>query len=240
MSEPIPHPPVVDPETGAPLAPRAKPGYYGKFDVMSQQKFWDAKTRAVVVDRVENVPALRHFDEAAAAFWYAVFEQLIPQSDRTPERRIPIVPRVDERLFEGTGPGYRFADMPHDAHAYELGREAIDAEANDLGGAPFVQLDPAQQSRMLERIHAGEPRAAAEIWERMGVKHFWSLIVNDAVEAYYAHPWSWDEIGFGGPAYPRGYMRLEEGRPEPWETDEKRYAWAPPPGIASGEKRAAS
>jgi hypothetical protein len=26
--------------------------------------------------------------------------------------------------------------------------------------------------------------------------------------AFYAHPWAWNEIGFGGPAYPRGYMRL--------------------------------
>jgi hypothetical protein len=25
---------------------------------------------------------------------------------------------------------------------------------------------------------------------------------------FYSHPWAWNEIGFGGPAYPRGYMRL--------------------------------
>jgi hypothetical protein len=26
--------------------------------------------------------------------------------------------------------------------------------------------------------------------------------------AFYSHPWAWNEIGFGGPAYPRGFMRL--------------------------------
>ena len=26
--------------------------------------------------------------------------------------------------------------------------------------------------------------------------------------AFYSHPWAWNEIGFGGPAYPQGYMRL--------------------------------
>ncbi|MDQ6943705.1 MAG: gluconate 2-dehydrogenase subunit 3 family protein, partial [Candidatus Eremiobacteraeota bacterium] len=56
----------------------------------------------------------------------------------------------------------------------------------------------------------------------------------DCAEAYYAHPWAWDEIGFGGPAYPRAYMRLERGEPEPWETNEKRYAWEPPEGSESG------
>ena len=25
---------------------------------------------------------------------------------------------------------------------------------------------------------------------------------------FYSHPWAWNEIGFGGPAYPQGYMRL--------------------------------
>ena len=38
------------------------------------------------------------------------------------------------------------------------------------------------------------------------------LLVQDCVTAYYSHPWAWDEIGFGGPAYPRAYMRLEAGR----------------------------
>lgn len=43
------------------------------------------------------------------------------------------------------------------------------------------------------------------------------------LSAFYSHPWAWNEIGFGGPAYPRGYMRL--GGPsgpaaarEPFET----------------------
>ena len=55
------------------------------------------------------------------------------------------------------------------------------------------------------------------------------LLVQDCVEGYYAHPWAWDEIGFGGPAYPRGYMRLEHGKPEPWEVEEQRYEWSGPP-----------
>jgi hypothetical protein len=59
------------------------------------------------------------------------------------------------------------------------------------------------------------------------------MLVTDCVTVYYGHPWAWDEVGFGGPAYPRGYMRLEEGEPEPWEVGEKRYAWLPPEGSIS-------
>ena len=38
--------------------------------------------------------------------------------------------------------------------------------------------------------------------------------------AFYSHPWAWNEIGFGGPAYPRGYSRLGAGLSETWEGEE--------------------
>ena len=39
---------------------------------------------------------------------------------------------------------------------------------------------------------------------------------------FYSHPWAWNEIGFGGPAYPRGYSRfgspeLQRAERETWE-----------------------
>ena len=40
------------------------------------------------------------------------------------------------------------------------------------------------------------------------------------VPALYSHPKAWNEIGFGGPASPRGYVRLDGDRPDPWEAAE--------------------
>ena len=77
-------------------------------------------------------------------------------------------------------------------------------------------------------MHDGSPEGAHEIWERLSVHRFWMLLVQDCVEVYYAHPWAWDEIGFGGPAYPRAYKRLERGEAEPWEVEERRYDWQAP------------
>ena len=42
--------------------------------------------------------------------------------------------------------------------------------------------------------------------------------MRSVLAAFYSHPWAWNEIGFGGPAYPRGYMRLAEGPPAPNRT----------------------
>ncbi|MEO6909650.1 MAG: gluconate 2-dehydrogenase subunit 3 family protein, partial [Edaphobacter sp.] len=79
------------------------------------------------------------------------------------------------------------------------------------------------------------PEAAENIWKRMSVHRFWQLVMGDAIGAYYAHPWAWDEIGFGGPAYPRAYTRLERGEPEPWEVEEQRYDWLAPTASVSDE-----
>ena len=213
--------------------PRAQPGYYPGFSTLGQQRFWDDATRAVVIARVEQTPPIEYFDPAAAQFWTVVFEHLIPQTDRTAERRIPILNVVDRRLHRNETVGYRFADMPADREAYRLGREAIEDEARATYNAGFLELAFAEQDRVLKALHDGRPCAAEAIWKRMSVHRFWQLVVGDAVDAYYAHPWSWDEIGFGGPAYPRAYTRLERGDPEPWEVREQRYAWAAPPEAVS-------
>jgi hypothetical protein len=42
------------------------------------------------------------------------------------------------------------------------------------------------------------------------------------VGIYYAHPAAWSEIGFGGPASPRGYVRLGFDERDPWEAEEVR------------------
>lgn len=227
-----------NPDSGEPLLPRSQPGYYPGFSTLSQQAFWDPATRKVVTRRLDQDPTPRFFDAAEASFWTTIFNHLIPQTDRTPERQIPILPALDERLRLDRSVGYRFEDMPHDRDAYRLGMDAINQEAQHRYGADFLSLPHLQQDLVLKTIHDGEPKAAAHIWKQMSVHRFWQLLMQDAIDAYYSHPWSWDEIGFGGPAYPRAYMRLERGEAEPWEVEEKRYDWIPPSNSVSGEVEA--
>ena len=224
----------IEPKTGRPIPPRAQPGYYPGFSTLSQQAFWDKATRDLVLDRVNNPPPLRFFTEVEIPLAQAVVDRILPQDDRDDAHKVPILNYIDARLAQGRTDGYRFEGMPPDGEAIRLGLRAINMVAEHLYQQPFVDLRPDQQDGVLLTIHDGEPPAAHEIWERMSVKHFWLLLVQDCAGAYYAHPYAWDEIGFGGPAYPRGYMRLENGQREPWEVDERRYEWAPPPMSLSG------
>ncbi len=225
----------VDPRTGKPIGPMAQPGYYPGFSTLSQQKFWDAKTRDVVLDRVNNVPPIRFFSPEEAKLLEAICDRVLPQDDRDQAHKIPIVPQIDKRLYENSHDGYRYVDMPPDRDAFRLGLRGIQEIAQQQYGSGFLDLGPREQDEILQSLHDGKPSAGHEIWKKMAVHHFWLMLVSDCAEAYYSHPWAWDEIGFGGPAYPRAYMRLERGEAEPWESEEERYEWEPPANSLSGK-----
>ncbi len=224
----------VDTRTGEPIGPLSQPGYYPGFSTLAQQKFWDAKTREVVLDRVINVPEIRFFSRQEARLLKAVCDRILPQDDRDEAHRIPIVPQIDKRLYENSHDGYRYEDMPPDRDAFRLGLRAIEEIALNEYRLGFLDIGPREQEVILRSLHDGKPSAGHEIWKRMPVHRFWMLLVSDCADAYYSHPWAWDEIGFGGPAYPRAYMRLERGEPEPWESEEKRYQWKAPDSSVSG------
>jgi hypothetical protein len=219
---------VTDPETNAPLPPRKQPGYYPGYETLTQQNFWDEATRNVVLERVNNLPPIRFFTGKEAKLLQAIVDRIIPQDDRAADRKIPIINFIDRRLFENSLEGYRYEDMPTDQEAHKLGLQVIDETAKAIHGKGFVQLDPLRQDFILKSLHDADELIPHEIWKRMSIERYWMLLVQDCVNVYYAHPWAWDEIGYGGPAYPRAYMRLEGGQPEPWEKPEHRYEWKAP------------
>ena len=205
-----------------------QPGYYPGYSTMSQKKSWDQATQDVVGERIGKIPQIRFFSAREAALLGAVIDRLVPQDDRSEARTIPILPTIDERLYKNALNGFRYEDMPPDREAYRLGLTGIDEMAQSRFKQSFVELAVSRQEMILKSLHDGKPDPEHAVWRRMPVHRFWALLMEDCVTAYYSHPWAWDEIGFGGPAYPRGYMRLENGLPEPWEKDEQRYEWNDP------------
>lgn len=219
---------LTNPATGEELRQREQPGYYPGFSTLKQRRYWDAATRKLVEERVSKQKPIRFFTPDEARTMEAVVDRILPQEDRTDDRRIPILPGIDQRLYENRIEGYRFEDMPSDQEAYRIAARAFEETARGLHGRAFHELAVREQEEILRSIHQAKPQAAQDIWQQVNIERFWALLVSDVVSVYYAHPWAWDEIGFGGPAYPRGYMRLEEGEPEPWEVEEQRYEWTAP------------
>jgi hypothetical protein len=150
----------VDPRTGDSIPPKAQPGYYPGYHTLDNQSFWDAATRKVVLKRVNDIPPVRFFTQEEAALLEAVIARVLPQDDRDAEHRIPILPHLDEKLYQGKGPGYQYRDMPPDGEVFKLGLQAIEAIALHVYNRPFQALDPHEQDYVLESIHDGHPQRA--------------------------------------------------------------------------------
>lgn len=192
---------------------------YPGYRVLDQRGHWDRATRRVVLDRVYNVPPFRHFGPGQQSALEALCARVVPQTHRAPEERIPIAPFIDQMARSPVEEGFRFENMPSNRLAWEWGLEGLDQTSKVLFGRPFAEVDGAGQDRVLEEIRGGSP--PGEIWKKMPAGRWWKYVaVRQIAGVYYAHPYAWDEIGFGGPAYPRGYLALNFGQPEPWEVRE--------------------
>lgn len=192
---------------------------YPAADILAQRGHWDEATRRVILDRVHNVPAYRYFDLSQRAILEALCARVIPQDHRPAARRVPLAPWIDARCHQRVEDGFRFDDMPSNEVAWIWGLEGLDQTSRALIGGGFVEIGGGDQDAVLRVIRAGSP--PGEVWERLPAKRWWlHIAVRQIAGTYYAHPFAWDEIGFGGPAYPRGYASLNFGAPEPWEARE--------------------
>ena len=186
-------------------------GRYPDFDVLEQAPHWDEQTRAVVLERLEP-PPYRFFEPDERPTLEAFCDTVTAQDG---EPRIPVLRFVDLALSDEKGPGFRYDGMPPDPEVWQRVRRGLDDEARALGAESFAELAPALQEGVVGRFARGELHGGE--WESMPLKRAWSVTTAGILTAFYAHPWAWNEIGFGGPAYPRGYMRLGIDQSESWE-----------------------
>jgi Gluconate 2-dehydrogenase subunit 3 len=98
----------------------------------------------------------------------------------------------------------------------------IDHAAAARGADRFGDADEATRRAIVAAFATGV--LTGGVWDELPAATAWTVVMRAVLAAFYSHPWAWNEIGFGGPAYPRGYMRLAEG-PSSADPDEAREAY---------------
>ncbi len=194
---------------------------YPGYDVLAKRRTpsWNEKTRRVIDQRlaIPREPRFLGADEFETL--EAVCARIVPQPVTRP--LVPVAAMIDEKLYRHKGDGYRDHRLPPLEEAWRRGLHALDAEARSVANVAFHQLDPAEQDVLLKRAQEG--RLSDPAWRGMSCAVFFSKrLLPDIVKAYYGHPIAWNEIGFGGPASPRGYVRLGADRRDPWEAAEAK------------------
>ena len=189
------------------------------YDVLDKRDSpsWNDQTREAVRQRLEEVPKRRFLSPEQWALLEAICARLMPQPERA--EPVPIVPWIDDMLHRNAGSGYRYADMPPMREAWRQGLEAIAAEARNRHGKCFEELPPIEQDALLTDVRHN--RVESRYWRDLPAGGFFlHQLLKQVVGVYYSHPAAWSEIGFGGPASPRGYARLGFDERDPWEAKE--------------------
>ena len=192
---------------------------YLTYDVLDKwdSPSWNDQTRAAISQRLEKVPERRYLNDDEWQLLEAIVKRLVPQPER--DEPVPIVPWIDALLFSNQTPGYRYADMPPMRDAWRQGLKAITAEARNRYGTDFAQLSAEYQDELLQDIENN--RVDSRYWGSLPPGGFFKHhLLKEVVGIYYSHPDAWSEIGYGGPASPRGYARLGPDEQDPWEAEE--------------------
>jgi hypothetical protein len=211
--------------TGA--TPGGRQPRFPGFDVLSHVDHWDPVTAGVVLARLGPLPPIRFFTPDEEAIARPLLDLLLDQHD---EPRVPVLRMIDARLAEASTDGWRYEDLPEDGQAWRDTLAALDDDARAAHGIGFARC--ADESRRA-LIQAVQDRGSKP-WHGLPASRVWSLWTRYACTAFYAHPLAWNEMGFGGPAYPRGYKNAGVGRREPWEVADRedRDPVADPPAGA--------
>jgi hypothetical protein len=188
-------------------------GRYPSFDVLDSVGAWDDVTTGVVLGRFALPGQLGFFTPAEVAVAGPLLDLLLAQDS---DPRVPVLALIDARLAAGETDGWHYDDMPQDGQAWRDTLHFLEQEAQQRHhGRGFAHLLGDEQAALIQTVQ--DLSSAGQCWHGWSATHLWSLWTRYACTAFYSHPWAWNEIGFPGPAYPRGYLNPGVNSLEHWE-----------------------
>jgi hypothetical protein len=198
------------------VTPHAGGQRFPGFDVLAQAGHWDDATAGVVLERLSPTTQLAFFTSSEVAVVRPLLDLLTGQSA---EPRVPVLELIDARLARGETDGWHYDDMPEDGDAWRHTLRWLDDDARTRFDRAFARLADGERSSVVQAVQ--DLSQDSKPWHDYQSTHVWSLWTRYACTAFYSHPWAWNEIGFGGPAYPRGYLNLGTDRREHWEVADR-------------------
>jgi hypothetical protein len=184
-------------------------GRFPGFDVLATVDDWDDVTAGAVLSRLSHPAGLAFFTPDEVSIAQPLLDLLLAQDG---DPRVPVLEEIDRRLAADETDGWHYDRMPLDAQAWRRTLAALDLDARDRFGSGFAGLDSRKQAALVQAVQDTDGD-----WHGYNSWHVWSLWTRYACTAFYSHPWAWNEIGFPGPAYPRGYLHLGIDAREKWE-----------------------
>jgi len=185
---------------------------YPNYDVLGEQTAWDDTTRSIVLSRTEAAFSYSYLTLVEVEMLRALCSML---AGDTRANVIQFVLQHIDRTVNGPTPeSERGTAVPQASELVRTGLKLIDQWCLTTFSRPLIDLTEMEQHTIVSDLSEGKLPLADPAFPQ---KALFRRLLSWTVESYYSHPTVWSEIGYGGPAYPRGYVRTQIGQLDPWE-----------------------
>lgn len=190
--------------------------HYPDFNVMDEENHWDPHTRQIVRKRTDTQSffPLQYLTGQEANTLFQLCAILLDDD------RIPIISFVvhhfDSTLAAKLGESQRKTGVPKQSDLIRSGLDLLNKACAQIYGSTFDILKEESKKEVVGNLMQGNFTLQFK-QITIPVKDFIQKISSETTAAYFSHPEIWSEIGYAGPAYPRGYVRTEFGLTDPWE-----------------------
>jgi pimeloyl-ACP methyl ester carboxylesterase len=126
--------------------------------------------------------------------------------------------RIDRALSQSRHDGWRFDALPDDLTAWKLGLASLDAAALRDHGVPFIALDTARQTVLLQRAQSGDLGSGwlarvglgdrTHTLDAAQMRDWFEDVRSELAKLYIADPRTMERIGFTGFADEAGFTHI--------------------------------
>ena len=176
------------------------------FDQLLQSSATTSATRAAIEQRPMAIPAQPKFFSPEE---FELFSQICARLG-APELGAVTAAEFDERLANGKGNGWRYAELPEDGAAIRLFIGAI-AEAR------WAQSDAAARDEILSRARSGELETLSDQWP---AKRFFGDLMAEVAEIYMSQPATQADAKYAGFADKPGWSEIKLNEKQAREPDQ--------------------
>ncbi len=157
-----------------------------------------SRTRSILQARstAPRTPTARTLSPTAYDTLTALVPALLPQDELLSPAEVIDLPHAIDRALTGPRDGWRFAELPSDAYAWEAALLTIAEHTQNQFGASPHALSPDQLGLLLDHIAAGQ--IGSETPDRLTAFQMqrWSSDFRaDVIEAFLAHPNAQQALG---------------------------------------------
>jgi hypothetical protein len=189
-----------------------KKSHYPSYDVLTEKENWDTVTQQIIFERT-NPNRQTYFANEDKELLIAMLPILFPS--HLGEVSLDVVTLFENRCANGKVIGYPKGSKYKKSQIIHLGLKNIRKQVYSQYETIFTKLPEELQHKFVEDMQKNI--GYLNIWQDVNPQLFFKTLLKELISIVYSDPSIWSDIGYGGPAYPRGYYAFGPEQFDSWE-----------------------